>query len=279
MRKMKRTKKSAIVAGALAAVIAVSGAFAFLTDYDDATNKFQFLDNDGEQTIDIDLVEPGWDEALEDADGDGIPDGDADEDGIPDFAENVIYGTPVDKAPHVDNLGENDVYTFVTVLVPTKEVITSTSEGVWEEKASKELYMLHELDAAGWTEIGQNAVGEWAVVGDGASAGKAFVNKDPIRLDDNKVLPAGSFTAHVFAYNGIHEAGASTSDLFKQVEMINLVNGQLTEDDNINIYVDAYSVQASGQENTDPVALWKVMMNETAGVDGVAFDVFAPLSE
>lgn len=267
MRKMKRTKKSAIVAGALAAVIAVSGAFAFLTDYDDATNKFQFLDDDGEQTIDIDLVEPGWDEALEDADQDGIPDGDADQDGIPDFAENVIYGTPVDKAPHVDNLGENDVYTFVTVLVPTKEVITSTSEGVWEEKASKELYMLHELDAAGWTEIGKNAVGEWAVVGDGASEGKAFVNDE------------GTFTAHVFAYNGIHEAGTSTSDVFKQVEMINLVNGQLTEDDDINIYVDAYSVQSSGQENTDPVALWKVMMNETAGVDGVAFDVFAPLSE
>lgn len=265
MRKMKRTKKSAIVAGALAAVIAVSGAFTFLTDYDDATNKFQFLDDDGEQTIDIDLVEPGWDEALEDADQDGIPDGDLDQDGIPDFAENVIYGTPVDKAPHVDNLGENDVYTFVTVLVPTKEVITSTGEGVWEEKASKELYMLHELDKAGWTEIGQNAVGEWAVAGEGTAAGKAIVNDE------------GTFTAHVFAYNGILGSGETTSDLFKSVEMINLVNGQLTEDDDINIYVDAFAVQADGQESTDPVDLWKVIMNEKTGLDGVNFDVFAPL--
>ena len=265
--KIKKTKKSAIVAICMAAILGITGAFAFLTDYDDATNKFQFLDDNGEQTIDIDLVEPGWDEALTDADGDGIPDGDLDQDGIPDFAENVIYGIPVDKAPHVKNLGENDVYTFVTVLVPTKEVITSTSEGVWEDKAQKELYTLHDVDLEGWTEIGKNAVGEWAVLGDGASQGKVIVNEN------------GTFTAHVYAYNGIHEAGKDTSDLFKKVEMINLVNGQLTEDDDINIYVDAYSVQAAGQENTDPVALWKVMMNETAGVDGVAFDVFAPLSE
>lgn len=266
--KMKKTKKSAIVAGALAAVLAVSGAFAYLTDADDAVNKFQFLDDDGEQTIDIDLVEPGWDEALEDADGDGIPDGDADQDGIPDFAENVIYGTPVAKAPHVENLGENDMYTFITVLVPTKEVITSTSEGVWEDAASKELFMLHGLDADNFTEIGQNAVGEWAVVGEGASAGKAIVNDE------------GTFTAHVYAYNGVLAAGEKTGDLFTEVEMINLVNGQIAEDDDISIYVDAFAVQSAGQENTDPVALWKIMMNEQSGIDGVdEFDVFAPLAD
>ena len=127
--------------------------------------------------------------------------------------------------------------------------------------------MLHELDKAGFTEIGQNAVGEWAVVGEGASAGKAIVNDE------------GTFTAHVFAYNGVLAAGEKTGDLFKSVEMINLVNGQITEDDNINIYVDAFAVQSAGQENTDPVALWKVMMNEQSGLDGVAFDVFAPLAD
>lgn len=279
MRKMKKTKKSAIIAGCLAGVLAITGAFAFLTDYDSAENKFSFFDENGEQTIDIDLVEPGWDEALiTDADEDGIPDGDKNENGIPDFAENVIYGTPVDKAPHVENLGENDVYTFVTVLVPTKEVITSDANGVWGEKTSKELYTIHQLNADNkWTEIGKNAVGQWAVVGDQASDGKAILSED------------GKFTAHVFAYNGILESGASTSDLFKQVEMINLVNGQIDVDDpettnvneatNLNIYVNAYAVQSAGQESTDAVDLWEVMMNETSGVSGVSFDVFSPLAD
>lgn len=270
MRKMKKTKKSAIIAGCLAGVLAITGAFAFLTDYDSAENRFSFLDENGGQTIDIDLVEPGWDEALTvDADEDGIPDGDKNDNGIPDFAENVIYGTPVDKAPHVDNLGENDVYTFVTVLVPTKEVITSNANGVWGEKTSKELYTIHQLNAdSKWTEIGKNAVGQWAVVGDQASDGKAILNED------------GTFTAHVFAYNGILESGASTSDLFKQVEMINLVNGQIEEDDNLNIYVDAYAVQSAGQESTNVVDLWNVMMNETIGANGAtSFDVFSPLAD
>lgn len=271
MRKMKKTKKSAIIAGCLAGVLAITGAFAFLTDYDSAENRFSFLDSDGEQTIDIELVEPGWDEAVEkDAQGEFVEtEGDKNANGIPDFAENVIYGTPVDKAPHVENLGENDVYTFVTVLVPTKEVITSDANGNWNEKASKELYTLHELNAdKKWTEIGKNAVGEWAVVGNNASDGKAIVSED------------GKFTAHVFAYNGILESGAKTSDLFTQVEMINLVNGQITEDDDINIYVDAYAVQSDGQESTNAVALWKVMMNETSGVNGgTSFDVFSPLAD
>lgn len=280
MRKMKKTKKSAIIAGCLAGVLAIAGAFAFLTDYDSAENRFSFLGENGEQTIDINLVEPGWDEALTvDADEDGIPDGDKNENGIPDFAENVIYGTPVDKAPYVENLGENGVYTFVTVLVPTKEVITSDDYGVWGEKTSKELYTIHQLNADNeWIEIGKNAVGEWAAVGNQASDGKAILSED------------GKFTAHVFAYKGILEPGERTSDLFKQVEMINLVNGQIDADDpattdvneatNLNIYVNAYAVQSDGQESTDAVALWKVMMNETSGVNGGdPFNVFSPLAD
>lgn len=103
----------------MAGVLAITGAFAFLTDFDSAENKFSFLDKDGNQTIEIDLVEPNWDLT------------DNDQDGIPDAAEHAIYGNPVSKDPKVLNLGENDVYTFIKVLVPTKKVITANPDGTW----------------------------------------------------------------------------------------------------------------------------------------------------
>lgn len=276
--KMKKTKKSAIVAGALAAVLAVSGAFAYLSDADSATNKFQFLDDDGEQTIDIDLVEPGWDEAVAtDENGDFIAtEDDKDADGIPDFAENVIYGAPVEKAPHVENLGENDVYTFVKVLVPTKNVITSGTDGVWESAASKALFKL--LDTEGTDLVEAKGNDSWTLI-------KTETNAS-YDANTQAVTPA-TYTAYVFAHKTVVGAHETTVPVFDKVEMINLVNGQIDADDpntpeneatNINIYVDAYAIQADGQESTDLSELWNVVMNDDNGINGVAtFDYFAAL--
>lgn len=269
MKNSKKTKKSALVALLMVGALAITGAFAFLSDYDSAVNKFQFLDDDGEQTIDVELHEPGWDEAFDDEDGDGKPDGDADEDGIPDFAENAIYGRSIAKAPYVENLGENDVYSFVTVLVPTKDVITSDASGVWQDSAVQELFDLQKIEGVEgtsdkWVEICQDANGNWVAAGDDS------VNYKVIRNE------AGTFTAHVFAYNGILKSGEKTDSLFEYVEVINLVNDQVSPDDIMNIYVNAYAVQADGQDSTDLVDLWKVVMNDSA--KGGTYDVFAPLA-
>lgn len=106
--KNKRTKKSAIVATGLAAIIAISGAFAFMSDHDNAINKFSFTDDDGNQSIDIQLTESNWDEAS------GV---------------SIQYGTPVAKNPVATNIGEKDMYAFATVILPAKGVIVQNTQG------------------------------------------------------------------------------------------------------------------------------------------------------
>ena len=264
MKKMKRTKKSAIIAGCMAGILAVTGAFAFLTDYDSAENKFKFLDADGNQTIEIDLVEPNWDET------------DADQNGTPDAAENAIYGNPVSKDPKVMNLGENSVYSFVKVLVPTKTVITANDDGTWVHSNTRdsegnwiglptELFTLHGLDTTNWT------------------------------LVDTKVDLAQGYTAYVYAYNETLDGATvdgegnpvtdETTNLFTSVEMVNLVNDQLTPDDNINIYVDAYAIQSAGVTAPDAGDLatglkniWDIYVNDAEAAASATFDYFAPLA-
>lgn len=268
--KMKKTKKSAIIAAGMAGILAVSGAFAFLTDYDSAKNKFQFLNDAGEQTIDITLVEPGWDEATDvDENGDYIvTEGDIDGDGVPNFAEDLIYGAPVDKAPHVVNDGENEVYTFVKVLVPTKNVITSTSGGVWEAEASKALFKLQDKDKNDLVAAQGNE--EWTLI-------KTETNAS-YNSNTQAVTPA-TYTAYVFAHKTKVAPGASTAPVFDQVEMINLVNDQIEKTDNLSIYVDAYAVQADGVEATELSDIWTICTNDVIGAQGLdAFDYFAEIA-
>ena len=106
--KNKRTKKSAVMACGLAALIAISGAFAFMSDHDNAINKFSFTSDDGAQSIDIQLIEENWDEAS---------------------GESIQYGTPVQKDPKAKNIGEKDMYAFATVILPAKGVAVQNKLG------------------------------------------------------------------------------------------------------------------------------------------------------
>lgn len=255
--KMKKTKKSAIIAAGMAGILAVSGAFAFLTDYDSAENKFKFLNEDGEQTIDITLTEPKWD-----------PDYDSDGDTVPDTMKDVLFGKEVPKDPTVTNDGENDVYTFVKVLVPTKNVITSTSEGVWEEAASKALFTLQDLEGNDLVAAQGNE--DWTLIATETNASYDSTTQ---------VVTPATYTAYVFAHKTTVAPGASTAPVFEQVEMINLVNGQIEETDNLSIYVDAYAVQADGVETTNLSDIWTICTNDVIGAQGLdTFNYFAEIA-
>lgn len=62
------------------------------------------------------LHEDNWDEWYEDH-----PDADPEVD-VPDFAENILPGTKIEKAPYVENTGNNDAYVFLTVETPAREI-------------------------------------------------------------------------------------------------------------------------------------------------------------
>ncbi len=105
MKNMKRSKRSAIIAGGLAAIAAIGGAFAFLSDSDNAVNKFSFADENDNQSVDIEMKEPNWVES---------------------HGKNIKYGTPIAKNPIVQNISTSDnaqdVYAFATVILPAKSV-------------------------------------------------------------------------------------------------------------------------------------------------------------
>ena len=67
-----------------------------------------------------------------------------------------------------------------------------------------------------------------------------------------------------------------TTNLFTSVEMVNLVNGQITPEDNLNIYVDAYAIQSAGVEATALGDIWNIYVNDASA--STAFDYFAPLA-
>lgn len=221
-----RTKRSAIVAICLAGVILVSGAFAFLSDSESAINRFTFADKDGEQTVDVEINEPSW----------------VEQDG-----KDILPLDTVRKDPEVTNVGENDVYSFVTVLVPTaKSIMLNKEDGSTYEANSVELFSYKVND--GWVEISatkfgapikeknttlnrtftlENHLGETQVV---ELVGNSFVNGENVSVI--KDLGANVYyTAHTYAYAASDtemtklEAGKTTPAVFESVTLINIADG------------------------------------------------------
>lgn len=130
----KRTKRSGVVAVGLAAILAVSGIFAFMSDHDNAINKFNFTNEDGDSSIDIQLSETEWEE---------------------ENGKDIVYGTPVAKNPVATNLGTNEMYAFATVILPAKGVTVQNSMGQIVDVADTPIT---DLAAAGITRVIANNV-------------------------------------------------------------------------------------------------------------------------
>lgn len=309
----KRTKKGAIIALCMAGAIAISGAFAFLSDSDSAINRFKFTDEDGEQTVDVRIDEPSWNE---------------------DNGDKILPLDTVAKDPQVVNEGENDVYSFVTVLVPTaKQIKLNNDDGSTYTLNDVELFRYTVND--GWKEISKTD--KDTLDAHQVSAAKGDTRQLVLGTSDSITNKANSnvyFTAHTYAYAGDKmtklAAGETTNPVFDSVTMINIADGarvpktlenvlagltadegttlsivddtivatkgdtskviyktvmdgdtawvvdlngnkqykamsQFVAEDNINIYVDTYAIQANNITD-DVEACWTICANTNAGV-------------
>ena len=309
----KRTKKGAIIALCMAGAIAISGAFAFLSDSDSAINRFKFTDEDGEQTVDVRINEPSWNE---------------------DNGDKILPLDTVAKDPQVVNEGENDVYSFVTVLVPTaKQIKLNNDDGSTYTLNDVELFRYTVND--GWKEISKTD--KDTLDAHQVSAAKGDTRQLVLGTSDSITNKANSnvyFTAHTYAYAGEKmtklAAGETTNPVFDSVTMINIADGarvpktlenvlagltadegttlsivddtivatkgdtskviyktvmdgdtawvvdlngnkqykamsQFVAEDNINIYVDTYAIQANNITD-DVEACWTICANTNAGV-------------
>lgn len=315
MKKINRTKRSAAVAAGMAGIILVSGAFAFLSDSESAINRFTFADDKGEQTVDVDIIEPNWKEVE---------------------GKDILPLDKVAKDPQVVNEGENDVYSFVTVLVPTaKEITLNNDDGTTYSLKNVELFR-YTVNPE-WKEISATKYGVEDAHAISAEDGrKLILNTSNLSI----VKDYGAnvyYTAHTYAYAGDTmtrlEAGETTSPVFNDVMLVNVADGarvyetleevlakleaedgttlaideanrtitatadggeakvifkemksgdatvvvdtdaniqykvlsQFVEDDNLNVYVDTYAIQADNITNAID-ACWDICANANAGV-------------
>ena len=136
---MENTKKvsnrTKVIAVPLAATTLMGGAFAYFTDNESKTNKF----NVGE--VNILLHEDQWD-ALEDKDTNGIPD----------IAEKLVPGRTVTKDPAIENTGVNATYGYLEVKVPMANIITVAEDGT-RKPAADTNHSHYYQRSAGWTQL------------------------------------------------------------------------------------------------------------------------------
>lgn len=198
MKKINMTgKKAAVAAMAICAVVAVGGAMAYFTDVDTAKNTIEI------GNVHIDLTEPKWDSTP-----------DADSDGIPDTAEKIVPGKTIPKDPTVTNTGKNDAYIYLTVTVPTAEIITANTDGSLKNNGmaeETELFALNNIDSA------------WKLMGVETTSGKVV---------------------YKYGYTKVVKPNEKTTALFDSVTFVNAIEGQGLEDNTYDIDVKASAIQS-----------------------------------
>lgn len=174
----------------LAAAAGVSLAI-LMTGTEERANAFTF------GNVEIDLQEPEWD-AL-------------------DPEVRVVYpGKTVPKDPQVRNTGRNDLYAYIEVQVPKKEVRTVITDG--EHKDTVQDAAVHELFA-------YTASTDWTLI-------KSDTSGD-------------AYNVYLYAYTKeILRPGSTTSPLFGEVEYIHMLEGEIGMNTVIDMPITAYAIQS-----------------------------------
>ena len=133
---MKNSKKlkNIIISIALVVSLAVTGAFAYLTQHVSKKNTFTKGD------VKITLEEPNW-----------VPDTDSDGDGIKDCVTEILSNQMIAKDPTITNTGENNAYIYMMVEIPKAkkaEIIKANPDGTFvsEEKENYPLFTFENND-------------------------------------------------------------------------------------------------------------------------------------
>ncbi len=212
-------KKLIITAVILTLILIIGGVLAYFTDVDTKTNRFT-LGN-----VEILVEEPSWQGTGGDNGGDA---------GV---VENIVPNQSIPKDPQITNKGTADIYAFVKVAVPYRNVIVGDATAA----ADTELftYTLNQ----GWTEVGN-----------------AETN-----TDDKTVT-------HVYAYTGSNAStlealakDGKTTPVFDCVVFADVKEtGDLAESESIQgkefaVEVSGYGIQTTDSETAAPADVWALI--------------------
>lgn len=146
--------------------------------------------------VDIELEETKWDDL--------------------DSQDKVVYpGKTITKDPKVKNTGKNDLYAYIEVKVPKKEVRTVNTENGEDTIQDAALQELFSYDVrSDWTEI----------------------DRDESGAEYNVYLYA--YTKEVLGQESV------TSPLFEEVKYIDILEGEIEMNTVIEMPITAYAIQA-----------------------------------
>ena len=210
-----KKNKTFLAAIVLLLLFVVGGAVAYFTDTDTKTNTFTI------GSVDIDLIETGWD-ALTDDNGNDIPDA----------AEDMMPGESVTKDPVIRNLStKNPAYVFAKVEVPCTTIVAPAT-------TSEELFTY--TTNTGWAELSSAAV---ACTSGGTATHVYYYGS------------GNTLTALAKAADASTPTPTSTA-VFSSVTLLSTLKGNEGLTGNKNIVVTGYGIQTEGLTSTTPADVW-----------------------
>lgn len=195
------------------------------------TGMFAYFTDEDEAVNKFTIANDDLGVLVEEPGWDALPD--EDENGVPDEAENMLPTQTVAKDPKATNTSDSDVdsYIMATVKVPVADVTYLNAEGEKVEGTNVELFT-YEFLGGDWSEVGS------AKVEDG-------------------------YAVHTYSWNKVLAAGESTTNIFDEVSLINLVNGQ-EQAGAKEITVSAIAIQKEGFDSAEDA--WKAYEGQKAAL-------------
>lgn len=212
METLKKNKKKVAVVGALALCLTAGSISAFFTDSNDVTNIFK------PGGVSSKLTETEYDKLGEEQ------------------RTNIAPNKTMIKDPVVTNIDTLDMYTFLKVTVPTKEVSTFDEVTGKKVEAKKQPLFTWEVNN-GWSLV------------------ETVKNADT--------------TDFYYAYGSsdsmtILKPQEKTTSLFKNnhIKFINLIEGQGIENTQLDVIVKDLSIQTTDLGKTVPSDILEIILNQ-----------------
>ena len=210
-----KKNKTFLAAIVLLLLFVVGGAVAYFTDTDTKTNTFTI------GSVDIDLIETGWDALTDDNHND-----------IPDAAEDMMPGESVTKDPVIRNLStKNPAYVFAKVEVPCTTIVAPAT-------TSDELFTY--TVNTGWAELTSAQV---ACTSGGTATHVYYYGSGNTLTTLAKAANASTPTP-------------TTNPVFSTVTLRSTLKGNEGLTGNKNIVVTGYGIQTEGLASTAPADVW-----------------------
>ena len=215
--KKKRSIIAIAAACAMAATIGIGGTYAYLTSSDTTTNTFTVGRVEGD-TLEPNYPGNGSDEAT-------------------DLTANEI----VSKDPQVRNTGKNRAIVFMRVDIPMKKLIVA-DPATGERKAAANTELFRYTDKSDIDLVTANDVnGKWIPIHDD------YKTKDRKTISSETADDVG-YHSYYFGYETVLEPGQTTNELFKRVQLANIIenqsDGDQLDDSKVDIIINSYLIQA-----------------------------------